>query len=100
MTLVRKTLKRAAALAVIGLWSVGCTTTGPALTPVNSDLFNGAAYDEEAQVLTIQFNHGATYDYSGVPKKVYESFLAAEDAGTFYSEKIKDAYRGRYRLDD
>ena len=64
MTHLRKSLMRAAAIAVLGLWTTGCTTTGPSLTEVNSPLFNGIAYVEETKVLTVQFNHGATYDYA------------------------------------
>ena len=46
-------------------------------------------YDEETQILEIQFKKGAVYQYEGVPVEVYGEFLEAESIGKAFSQLIK-----------
>ena len=71
---------------------------GPALVPVQSDPFAGAAYAPETQTLTVQFNHGSVWDYSGVPAATWSAFQAAPDAMVYYQKSIKDSFEGHPRM--
>lgn len=45
--------------------------------------------------LTIRFNSGKEYEYSGVSPATYAAFLAAPSAGAFFSSTIRNAYAGK-----
>ena len=49
-------------------------------------------YDAEEQTLTVEFNHGGTYRYFGVPPETFASLRAAVSVGRAFA-KIKAAHR-------
>jgi hypothetical protein len=57
---------------------------------ISSSNIAGADYDEETRELTIEFQSGATYVYSGVPKEVYESLMTG--GGSFFHRAIRSSY--------
>lgn len=46
----------------------------------------------EGGVLSIWFHDTGRYDYPGVPKALYDRFLAARSKGTFFNDYIRDQY--------
>ena len=52
-------------------------------------------YDRVKMEMTIIFLNRRTwiYTYSGVPIRVWTSFLKAESHGTYFSQNIKDNYK-------
>ena len=86
---------------VCGVFLVACSSSGrgPALVPLQSELFAGAAYVPETQTLTLQYNHGAVWDFDGVPAATWQAFQAAPDAMVFYNTKIKNAFEGHRRVE-
>lgn len=60
---------------------------------VSSSNIRSIGYDEGAQVLEVEFKSGGVYRYSGVPKAVYERFMAAPSKGRFFDSFVKDRYR-------
>ena len=52
----------------------------------------GITYDDEAQLLTVQFQRGGTYEYSQVPPNVADGFSSAPSAGGYLQQFIKGAY--------
>lgn len=50
-------------------------------------------YDEKANVLTVEFKNGETYNYYDVPPMAYEQMIIASSKGKFLAQKIKGAYR-------
>lgn len=62
--------------------------------PGSSNL-ESATYDPEAEVLTITFQSGATYEYLNVPPSVYRGLQGAGSAGEYFSRQI----RGRYQYE-
>lgn len=52
-----------------------------------------ATYDPDTQVLEVTFNTGRTYTHPGVPESVFEDFISAPSAGSFYGSQIKGQYR-------
>ena len=63
-------------------------------TPVRSSALRSVGYDQEQQVLEIEFTNGAVYQYSNVPKSVYEGLMAAESHGRYFHQHVRDeSYR-------
>ena len=48
---------------------------------VNSTTLRSAGYDAHSAVLELQFRHGAVYQYSLVPQRVYRDLLMAPSKG-------------------
>lgn len=61
------------------------------LHKVESSQIVAAGYDEENQLLYIQFHGGSVYVYYGVVKYVYEGFMKAVSKGKYFGEYIKKA---------
>lgn len=52
--------------------------TNGQLISIQSDNVRAAGYDEASQVMTVQFDNGALYEYYGVPADLWTSFVAAQ----------------------
>ncbi len=52
--------------------------TSGALISIQSDNVMAAGYDESSQIMTVQFQNGAVYEYYGVPGELWTSFLNAQ----------------------
>lgn len=59
---------------------------------VRSSAITFAEYNPDKRELYITFKQGSTYTYYGVPPQVYEAFLSASSAGTYFNDYIKDKY--------
>lgn len=60
------------------------------MLPVDSSVIE--AYGYEDHELVIELKNGAAYQFSKVPKRVWEAFEGAKSKGTFFNKHI----RGRY----
>lgn len=60
--------------------------------PVASSAIASVGYDPGSETLELEFRSGSVYDYHGVPREVYESFLAAPSKGRFVSERIRGQF--------
>ena len=58
--------------------------------PVTST--NIASIGWENDVLEVEFTSGGVYQYQGVPKDVYDGFMAAASKGKYLASSIKGAY--------
>lgn len=59
---------------------------------VESSNLASIGYDEEKQILEIQFKHGGVYQYFEVSKNVYEELMNADSHGKYFVHNIKDDY--------
>lgn len=59
---------------------------------VESSLMAKVGYVPEYKVLEIEFQDGRSYQYFGVPERVYRNLMAAESRGRYFNERIRDAY--------
>lgn len=59
------------------------------MVSVISSNLQSVGYDEEAQVLRVQFKGGATWDYQGVSRKEYGDLLGAPSVGKHFNQHIK-----------
>ena len=60
--------------------------------PVSSSTIAAIGYDEEREILEVEFVSGALYRYLGVPDEVFDALWAAPSKGKFFNEHIRDAY--------
>ncbi len=61
-------------------------------TPESSNVA-GFSYEEANQVLTVEFNSGARYDYYDVPQHIFEGMEVAVSKGKYLNAEIKGHYR-------
>jgi hypothetical protein len=59
---------------------------------VESSVIKRIGYDEETQILAVEFKNNKTYCYADVPKDMFDAFVNAGSIGMFFSENIKDEY--------
>jgi len=61
---------------------------------LKSNDLQSVGYDESLQILEIQFHHGGTYQYFGVPKKIYDGLIKSVIShGQYHTRYIKNRYR-------
>lgn len=60
---------------------------------VSSSNIAAVGYDEENEVLEIEFNHGGVYQYFEVPQEDYDSLMSASSHGSYFYHKIRDVYQ-------
>ena len=61
-------------------------------TPVASSNIASVGYDAEKQILEIEFQHGAIYQYLDVPKAVYKGLMKAGSIGSYFMNEIKTKF--------
>lgn len=60
---------------------------------VVSTTVEAIGYDEATNTLSVLFlKNKSAYFYAGVPKEVFDLFLAAESKGTFFNQAVKGSY--------
>lgn len=69
---------------------LGKMEVGMNMQPVFSSDLHSVGYAEG--VLHIRFNSGGTYQYSGVPERVFRGLMAAQSHGRFFHANIKGRY--------
>jgi hypothetical protein len=62
------------------------------MLPVCSSLAARVGYDAECEVLQIEFNSGAVYQYAEIDSHTWEKLQASDSIGSFYNEEIKGYY--------
>jgi len=60
--------------------------------PVSSRSIAAIGYDDDAEVLEVEFVSGSVYRYRGVSQDVFEDFRQAPSKGGFFNQRIRDAY--------
>jgi KTSC domain len=61
-------------------------------TPVNSSNIAAIGYDEDTQILEIEFTDGSVYQYSGVPPSEHDGIMIADSKGKYLHANIKKRY--------
>lgn len=70
-----------------------------AMESVNSAMARAIGYNEDEQVLQIEFNNGSVYQYGNVETETWESLQNADSTGRFFNSEIKGCY-SRRRVSD
>ena len=58
-------------------------------TAVDSAALTNIAYDDSLQVLRLEFQSRAVYEYAGVPPGVYQALLEAPSKGGYFNRAIR-----------
>lgn len=56
---------------------------------VSSSNIAAVGYDVDSKTLRVRFNSGPTYDYRGVPERLYHELVGAESVGQFFHQNIR-----------
>lgn len=59
---------------------------------VTSSSLKSVGYDPTTNKLEIEFCHGKIYQYSAVPKSIYNQLMEASSHGSYYNDRIKGDY--------
>ena len=59
---------------------------------LDSTAIASAGYDAGTAVLELEFTSGEVYRFFAVPPSIHRGLLAAESAGRFFRERIRDVY--------
>jgi hypothetical protein len=59
---------------------------------LDSTAIASAGYDAATAMLELEFTSGEVYRYFAVPPSVHRGLHAAESAGNFFRERIRDVY--------
>jgi hypothetical protein len=59
---------------------------------VSSSNLASVGYDEENEILEIEFNHGGIYQYFNVPINEYEALMSADSHGKYFAANIRNYY--------
>jgi hypothetical protein len=62
------------------------------MLPACSSMAAQVGYDEEREILQIEFNSGAVYQYSHVEPELWEDLQSTDSIGSFYNHEIKGYY--------
>jgi hypothetical protein len=62
---------------------------------VSSSAISALSYNGAAEVLTVTFNKGSTYEYFAVPRQRYQAFCAAGSKGRYFQSAIRNNYAYR-----
>ena len=49
-------------------------------------------YEHTSQVLEVEFQSGAIYQYLDIPPAIYKELLDAESKGQYFNSEIRDTY--------
>ncbi|MBD2614840.1 KTSC domain-containing protein [Nostoc punctiforme FACHB-252] len=66
-----------------------------AMLPVSSSMAAAVGYDRDEQILQVEFQNGAVYQYLGVDEDTWEDLHTSDSIGSFFNQQI----RGRYDCD-
>lgn len=61
-------------------------------TPESSNIAR-FAYDDQAQVLAVEFKTGGTYNYYEIPEIIFNQMQSAPSKGQFLAQTVKGFYR-------
>lgn len=65
---------------------------------VESTTMRSVGYDQTNQILEVEFQSGAVYQYLDVLPAIYKELLDAESKGQYFNSAIRDTY-GFVRVD-
>ncbi len=69
------------------------------MLPVASPMASAIGYDSENEVLQIEFNSGAVYQFSDIDEDTWEDLYASEAVGRYFNQNIKGRYQSQ-RIDN
>ena len=63
--------------------------------PVSSTSLRSVGYNEEQQILELEFVYGGVYQYLDVPLEEYVALMSADSKGSYFTHNIRGLYEYR-----
>jgi len=63
-----------------------------AMLPVESSMANAVGYDSDEEVLQVEFNNGAIYQYEDVDDETWDGLYKTDSIGRFFNKEIRGKY--------
>jgi hypothetical protein len=63
--------------------------------PVSSASLKSIGYNEDQEILEVEFVDGGVYQYLEVPREEYVALMGAESHGSYFSHNIRGTYEYR-----
>ena len=57
--------------------------------PVSSSLLERVGHDSDEDVLEVELESGAIYQYRNIPEETYEELLSADSLGRYFNSHIR-----------
>lgn len=70
-----------------------------AMLPVASPMASAIGYDSENEVLQIEFNSGAVYQFSDIDEDTWEDLYISDAVGKYFNQNIRGRYQSQ-RVDN
>ncbi len=70
-----------------------------AMLPVGSTMANAIGYDSDNEILQVEFNNGAVYQYSDIDEDTWEDLYTSKAVGRYFNQNIKGKYLSQ-RIDN
>jgi len=64
----------------------------PEMTPVSSSNVAQIGYNEDEQLVYVEFLNGNIYMYKGVPQHEYDNLLTSSSVGSYLHRNFKNVY--------
>jgi hypothetical protein len=64
---------------------------------VDSSFIDAVAFYDYSNTLEVRLNSGQTYTFLGIPKGIYDAFMAHPSKGKFFNQVLKPFYAERNR---
>jgi hypothetical protein len=81
--------------AVLGSTPLPSNEPEIAMLPARSTMANAVGHDSDRQLLQVEFQTGAIYQYEDVATETWAALQAADSKGKFFHQEIKGLYRSR-----
>jgi len=63
------------------------------MVDVKSNNISKIGYNQEKQILRVEFANTGLYQYSEVPKTIYDEMVINESVGTYFSKNIRNIFK-------
>jgi len=60
--------------------------------PVDSSSIRSIGYDENSQILEVEFIDNQIYQYVNFPKREYSNLMNAESIGKYFNAYVRNSY--------
>jgi hypothetical protein len=59
------------------------------MVKVDSSMLNAIGYDDTTRKLTVEFSNGSVFEYSQVPRSIYDKVMEARSTGSAFNGLVK-----------
>ena len=80
------------AVLAIAATAACAATEGAPRAPRCGSALTTVSYDAKSKIMTVVFANGFAYEYTAVPKQVFEDLSAAKSRGRFFTANVRGKF--------